>query len=799
MATREEKLQRLDKLKRLKELRAMKEERQAAPVEEVVVGDVADFEAPAPQTRQQRRQHRRVAPEPVREPTPQELEYERQGQALRTELDRATEANQPLQAILARNKLQEMGYPEREGSIFEAVVEPAMTMASSLPAAIVGGIGGLARGAFPGEEGVSGETARDIEKMFTFVPRTERGQAGLEFLGEQFAPLGRGIETVSRGAGDPVYEALGEEAGAAAYTAPSALIEAIPFLKPIARISRRINARKDAQAQKYRDQGEELMAEAEELRNPTSEESLQNVADALESGDQAEIAAAIEPDTAFYQAADDLGINTEPLASFASENPQFREIEMGLSSIPGSQLNAQSKQFIAETAQKADDLIENYGGTLDKADLSIRFRDESMRIIDDLGDEADALYDSLGKNIPATTRVDAVNTVTFLRQKAEELGGIKELPPLLRRVLRKLESKSKTKATKRIDVTTGKPIPGVTTTTKPTHGSLDQTRKEVGQSVYKGTGPFKDAETGLMKQLYKRLKQDQDAVAEIMEMSDVSATANGLVRQRKQLEDNLNRLLGKDLVRDIVPAVGASLKKLSKGEVQQWDRVMRTIPKGMRQEIVVTTLNEIFRGNNVGGQALNVTQFTKIMQELDRQPTLKDRLYKELPPGAIKPLNDLKIISAGISRALGDKINTGRISALFDSENGMVRRLMGRGIATTAGAMTKSPMVASAVNELLNQKTSGAVAASSMLSSPKFQQMIQEAVRDGFTEGAAITDRVRKAEDAFAKSKTYTKWKEVLDPSEQQQLAQVGLVSYLLEIPREVTEEKEPRRRGGVR
>jgi len=525
-------------------------------------------------------------------------------------------------------------------------------------------------------------------------------------------------------------------------------------------------------------QAREITGEA--LTAESAEQGLKDIAEKIKTAGPEDIEILAQPDKAFYDAADELGITTEPLASFASQNPQFRAIESGLASIPASQLDVQTKQFITELGQKSDDLITEYGGTLDKGALSDKFRQDSLAAIEDLGVRTDELYDKIGSSIPPSTRVTADSTTAFIRQKAEELGGIEELSPLLKRTLKQLSSTTKTGKPGPVSLATGARAPGKVTVKNPTHERLNQTRREVGQAIHKGTGQFKDQESGLLKALYRRLRQDQDKAAEGAGIGDVSQSANALVVQRKQLEDNLTKLLGKDLEGSILPKVGQALKGLAKGDVQKWDSVMARIPNPViRKEIVLTSLNDIFRGANVGGQSINPTQFTKFMQEIDRNPAIKNRLFKELPKESIRALENLKTVSAGISRALGDRITTGRISAFFSDDNGLLRRLMGKGIST-AVSLKAGPLAGGAVNEFLKQATSGSKAAAVVLSSPQFQNMVRAAAKDGFTEGAEITANLALASRSFEKSRVFKKWADTLEQSEKTRLARIGVLPFLL-------------------
>lgn len=525
---------------------------------------------------------------------------------------------------------------------------------------------------------------------------------------------------------------------------------------------------------------EDLTSEAADVTArfdaPVTDEAIEATVSTIVKGDETELIEAVRADPAFYQAADELGLNTEPLASFASQNPQFRALEQGLASIPTSQLDAQSKAFIGELSQKADDIIQEYGGTLDKAALSDRFREASLKTIDDLGEQADAVYEQLGKAIPPSTRVDSINISKFIDQKTSELGGFKELPPLLKRLDRSLRARTR-KGKPVIDPVLGARVSA--TTIKPTNEKLNQLRREVGQAINKRSGAFKDSETGLLKQVYKRLKLDQDAAAEVAGVSSVSRAADALVRQRKQIEDNTASLLGKDLSGSLLPKVGQALKRLSKGDVRKFDELIERIPKNFRQEVVLSSLNDIFRGGGANQKSLSATQFTNFMNDLNRSPATKARLMRELPAESRRAIDNLATISKGISVALGDKIPTGRIAAFFDDNNGFMSRMMG-GVITGAAAIKGGPLLGSAVREFMNQTTNGSKAASELMGSPRFQNIIRGAVRDGVTEGAQVTNKLRAAEKQLAKSKQFKRWADTLNESESARLASLGVAAYLL-------------------
>lgn len=689
---------------------------------------------------------------------------------------------------------------EPDPSLIDQVVGGAETVArigSGILAEPIAGLAGLGTGAALTtgralgltDEGtdIPAAVSSVVEQVRGFVPGlpgTTVSKESMESIAgsEAVQALGKGMKFLEKAFGDVGLDIQGPELAAVMSAIPTGAIEGLGLALPgaLSKVTGQLGRASERRAQR-------LSGEVQDLRAPGQEAGLRNVSESLAQGDIDDLSSIVRPDNEFFQALDELNINVEPLASFSSQNPLFRTVEQALASVPASQLDAQTKIFIKSVSEKADNLITQYGGTRDKAGLSDRFRASSFNTIDDLAVQADELYNQLAARIPPGTLVDATNTSQFLTQKIDALGGRSKSASFLKSVLNQIKTTEKTGPSSGILDASGRQIPGQKTFDRPTHEALSQTRKEIGQAIGKRSGPFKDAETGLLKAIYKRLRQDQDAVARSAGLADVSDAANGLVRQRKQLESNLTRLLGKDLQGSILPVVGNRLRKLSKGDVQRWDNTMDQIKDpAIRQEIVVSSLNDIFTGGRSG--SLNPTQFSKFMDDLNTQPAARSRLYKELPPESIRALNNLHKISKGISVALGDRVPTGRLAEFFKQKSGILKNLVGTGaeaaIRTGGFAFGRSKFVtdklASVTKDFINQVTDGAKSAAEVLASPQFSSMLRVAAREGFVEGSAITGKLAKAEKAFERSATFRRWTDTLSNSQRARLLSVGTAGYLL-------------------
>jgi hypothetical protein len=704
--------------------------------------------------------------------------------------------------IAKRNRIAEIdkAIAARQGTASQFITEPVGTIVGNFLGLVGSGLAGIFESIKTGDLDAGANKVREIQKQAQeqFSPETESGRAGLETLMSILAPIEKVIKTgvsgtaglvdvalnpisnISQGfepakqtvrsvrdqglressgqqvlenTGSPALATLTEVGIAAAEFATGGL-----FGRTAGRAKNASAQAKTAEAQRALD----------DLSNGVIKETtVQDVAQTVKTGNAEDIAAIVDADPEFFRAADELGISTEPLASFASRNPQFRDVEQALATVPGNILDPQSKLFIAEVSQKADDLIIEYGGTTDKAQLGLDFKSDSLAAVDDLFKQADDAYGSLRQVLPPTQSFEAANTVDFIRSKADELGGVNELPAKLKGILSGLSRTDENG-----------------TAILPTLGKIDQIRREVGQAIGKGSGPFKDVETGLNKALYARLTRDQDLIAESVggDALAISDTAKSLVKQRKQIEDNLQVLLGKDLNKSLNVTVSGAIKNLSKGEVDKFNAVMNAIPANKRGEVAISAMNDVFKGSGVNQQSLNPTQFVKYYQTINRSPAARKALFGALPADSKKAIDNLFEVSRGISRALGQKTPTGRINALFNNETGFIRKMVGRSLAPLTAVATGSPMASvmasGAAEMLIKQSTNGAKAASDLMGTPQFQSIIRQSVKEGVIDGNKASESLKKAESALMKTKRYEKWSNAIIKDDAAALSG-GLLTYL--------------------
>jgi hypothetical protein len=704
--------------------------------------------------------------------------------------------------IAKRNRVAEIdkAIAARQGTASQFITEPLGSIAANFGNLIGSGFAGIGKAISTGNLDEAANLVKEVKatSQKQFSPETEMGKAGFDMLMSILAPIEKAISTgVSGTAGlvdvalNPISniaqgfepakqtvrsvrdQGLGASAGqqvlnATGSPALATLTEVAPAAAELVTgglFGRTAGRAKNASAQAKTAEAQRAL---DDLSNGVIKETtVQDVAQTVRTGNAEDIAAIVDADPEFFRAADELGISTEPLASFASRNPQFRDVEQALATVPGNILDPQAKLFIAEVSQKADDLIFQYGGTTDKAQLGLDFKSDSLAAVDDLFKQADDAYGSLRQVLPPTQSFEAVNTVDFIRSKADELGGVDELPAKLKGILSSLSRTDENG-----------------TVILPTLGKIDQIRREVGQAIGKGSGPFKDVETGLNKALYAKLTRDQDLIAESVggDALAISDTAKSLVKQRKQIEDNLQVLLGKDLNKSLNVTVSGAIKNLSKGEVDKFNAVMNAIPANKRGEVAISAMNDVFKGSGVNQQSLNPTQFVKYYQTINRSPAARKALFGALPVESKKAIDNLFEVSRGISRALGQKTPTGRINALFNNETGFIRKMVGRSLTPLTAVATGSPvasvMASGAAEMFLKQSSNGAKAASDLMGTPQFQNIIRQSVKEGVIDGNKASDSLKKAESALMKTKRYEKWSNAIIKDDTAALSG-GLLTYL--------------------
>lgn len=691
-------------------------------------------------------------------------------------------------------KVEPQPEPQREGGILEGAGEALQSVGASVLGSVGAGLGGIYELIRTGDTEKAAEAVRfmqqDISKRF--APETQRGEdylegglaaaeaagraiktapsmlisgAAMPFIGDDRArELGADIRNRQTGevVGEGVFEATGSPFLAAAAETLTPDLSEVATAGAGGAIARGLrnkaastagDAVKKAELEQAKAGGASITP-----KGKSDESAIQRTAQAIQKATPEEVAALVDADPKIMQAIESLEIDAEPVFSQLSRNQQYREVEGGLRALPGSDLNQQAIRFVEATKRKADELIETFGGVKDKALLSDQFREDTLRTIDDLAESANEVYSQIDAGVRKSETAIPESTIDFLYSKADELGGIENLQPKFKKLIRDLEE-------------------------NPTIGLIDQRRKDMGQAAFKNSGLFKDAEEGFAKAIYGRLTDDMNNILESKGMKEISDTGKALVKERKLLEGNLQSLLGKQLSKDLTTVLGSATKGLSQGRVKQFVDTVNKIPKEYRQKAVVTSLNDIFRGRGQGMDAFNANDYLKFWNELQRNPRARTALFKELPKGSRGALAGLAEIAKGISQSDRTVIRTGVIQSFFEPNTGLVSKMLGNAgrIMAANNAGPAGSALYSTVSDFLSQSTSPSQRVASLIATPQFQNTVKMAINEKVTNPAKASAKLKAASEKLKRTRQYQDWVNTL-PEADKLAAQAGFLTYMATV-----------------
>ena len=437
------------------------------------------------------------------------------------------------------------------------------------------------------------------------------------------------------------------------------------------------------------------------------------------------------PDPKVLEAARRLGIDEYLQPDHLTSNQAYRELAQAVKSIPGSQTRAAEIQGLEQVGLRADRLINEIGGTTDLSKLNQAVRTQLDQTVTNLSNQADDAYKALRTQIPSQTRGEATNVLEFVQRRADDLDGAENLSALEKMVRSKL---------------TPKPIKddagNVIGTRAPTYALIDDVRRDVGAAA-RQAGPFADADTGLAKQLYRLINDDQMKLADTVGQGANYQLANSLVRVRKGFEDDMVSLFGRQLDQSLVGKLESATMSLTKGDADKLAKILTAIPKDMRQMVTASALNTAF-GKATQNGALNFNTYAKWYEGLLANKQAYAALMANLPQPARKQLSDLYRVASNVSKATRERITTGRIQAvqqelqgadnLLTNIYGVAKRAaVGLPIeaATTAVGLPGAGIASGLAAALTKTKPGALKAADELISSPEFQRLAVETVSTG--------------------------------------------------------------------
>ncbi|WP_296946812.1 hypothetical protein [uncultured Massilia sp.] len=456
------------------------------------------------------------------------------------------------------------------------------------------------------------------------------------------------------------------------------------------------------------------------------------------------------PDPKVVGAAERLGVDGDLQADHVTTNQAFRELSQAAKSIPGSEGRAAELEGLQRVAQRANDLIEEMGGTHDFSTLADSVKHELTGVHDQLKGHADNFFDEIRAAVPAKAEAPAENVLAMIKARADELDGMKNLSPMEKMIFAKLSPKR----IMQTEEVPGNPLmPGAQSATKrtvpvtkqPTYALLDDVRRDLTAARIQRAGPFKDSDSRLISMLEDALKKDQRAVLDQHGMAAKWDLAQKTVASYKAVQDDLGALFGKHLDESFVGKMSTAMKALPAGDPTQLIKLLKSVPESMRQEVVASGLSTAF-GKTAANGHVSFGKFATWYEGLLKNKQSHLAVMTHLPPGARKQLSDLYRVSKGISAATRERITTGRLNAIkddlkpIDNFTGRLYKTaresaVGATVGTTVG-WALGPGAGAAVASALSKgaKPEAIKAVDKLLTSPEFIELARKTAHGVRTE-----------------------------------------------------------------
>ena len=627
--------------------------------------------------------------------------------------------------------------------------EAALAIGAGALAEPVAGIAGLATAAFEGAE-AGAEMVDEVREWLSYTPQTERGKEYVETVAGVMQPVAEYFTDVEESLGESTLEATGSPMlAAAAHSVPTAAMEALG-LGLLRRPSQA--AQSAAKAQRRVKTNPEMTPEdiARETLVP-EERSWQEITEAVKRGQRKDVAEQVRPDTEILAQAEELGVDLNP--SHYSTNEAYKRVEQAVTKSRDSELAAREARAIRDLGERADELITEFGGSTDKSLLETNIRTRMDDTIKDLSEKARNEYRQVKELIPPATKVNAQASKAYLDQRLADMGGdISGLSDAERQLWSVLDSDR-----------------------PPTYARFDQLRRDIGAG-YARQGPFKDVDSANLDAVYRALSIDQQGVADAMGAGKHYAAGRKLVSTRKTIEDQAQKMFGRELQQSIVPKLTSATTALTKGDVQRFRNLFNAMPPDMRQTAAMTALNDVFTAGSRGGGSLG-QGFANAYEGLSRNAGAKAELFKHLPKEAQQRFDAIGKVSTGIYRAKALE-NTSRTAvAILQAleSGGLVARVMDQATdrALNVGAVTPglrgTAAGATVAKRALKETFDKRQAADKLLSSNEFNRAMN----------VAMEGRVKEAEVMLRRSSTWQTFRNTLGEGTKAQLAAVGPIAWL--------------------
>jgi len=495
----------------------------------------------------------------------------------------------------------------------------------------------------------------------------------------------------------------------------------------------------------------------------------------------------VQPRADVQDAANRIGLGDDLLPSHLSGNEQYQAVEQALKSRPGSVLKVQEDQAISKLANRAGDLMDEAAQADSSLALSTRFNNEFDQRMSALETRSNQLYKRVDNAMPPATEVQADNAVSLLDKTASDLGGWENMGTVEKNVFKAVNPAGE-------KLPSGEMLPGTLT-----YARLNRVRQDVGAALYKSEGVYKDGNRAMLSRIYGALSDDQKVA-----LGDVGArrdfeVANRLVAMRKNMEERMVNLRGKDLSGDVTRKASLAIAGMARGDTAQFRRLFegngKATSKGAkplvqtrahRQQLIADGIRDQLSAGR-RGTGFNAAGFADWYGNLQKNGGLS-LIAKHMPADFMAQLRDLHTVADAIRQAKGKEITTGRLNDFtrrFDRVNKAAQLVAdnatkaGAAIGAMVGPLGSAAGVAAGGRVAqVAQRLGGAeasAAAEKLISSPAYQAQVRKLAN---TPPERVDQAIAEVNETVKKLPQYRELIQSLPQSERVRLARLGLIGW---------------------
>jgi hypothetical protein len=431
---------------------------------------------------------------------------------------------------------------------------------------------------------------------------------------------------------------------------------------------------------------------------------------------RAELAEIAKVDPEARAAAERLGL--ELPTDILGDNAQLQRVTGLTRSQIGSEAETAWRKTYDAASERAYEAMDELNAVTDISKLSADVFNRLDTANKGLETQADDLRKQVTAAIDDTGRVDASNIKAYLDDQIRRLGGGKEGLAGLSAEEKKLWAM----------VSKG----------NPTYKALDDKRAEIGRAMTKNAGPWVDSNERRIQEIYAKLADDQMGFIEASagkEIADKQRAANTLFKQMYEGRDQMQKIFGRNLSKDLGPLINQAITQGGKGGLEAINKLLTNIPEDMRGTVLTSGLFQTAT-NAKGG--FSFTNFTNTYNKLRDNSLVFNQFAKAIGPEGVNLLNDFNAISRRISDASANIIGTGASTQInmLNAESLLSKIVKGLGGAAVAGGATSMlgadllttvvPVIAGAAGPELAQRFAGKTNADklhALMKSEKFRDL----------------------------------------------------------------------------